>query len=125
MIWKEIAVTGYGNKIYGRVNKSYDELTHENTEYSKCLGLKVTEKGKTKRIMYWIPKIHKNVTGVFFFVASKICSTKQISKSTPNVFKLIYSQIETFHKNPKLLTNYNNFSVLQNADPIIQSPNSI
>ena len=48
--------------------------------------------------MYWITKIkfYKNVTGVFSFVTSKICK-KQISKSVPDVFKLIYSQ--KFHLN--------------------------
>ena len=34
--------------------------------------------------------------------------------------KLLYSQIENFHKNAKYLSNYNTFWVLQNSDPIIQ-----
>ena len=37
--------------------------------------------------------------------------------------KLLYSQIENFHKNTKYLSNYNTFWVLQNSDPIIQSFN--
>ena len=52
---------------------------------------------KRKNITYYVLdsyKVHKNVTGVFFFVASTICSTKQISKSFPNLFSHIYSQIE-------------------------------
>ena len=35
--------------------------------------------------MYWIPKMHKNPTDSRFIIASKICSTKQISKSVSNV----------------------------------------
>ena len=58
------------------------------TEYTKCLGFKITEKEKATPIMYWIPKMHKNQTGARFIIASETCSTKQISKSASNVFKL-------------------------------------
>ena len=36
-----------------------------------------------------------------FIIAYKICSTKQNSKSVSNVFWLVYSQIEIFHKDAK------------------------
>ena len=75
--------------------------------------------------MYWIPKLHKNLVGARFIIASKICSTKQVSKSVSNVFKLIFSQVENFHKNEKFLSQYNKFWVLQNSDPIIESLNHI
>ena len=68
----------------------------------------------------WIPEMHKNPTGARFTIVSKICSTKQISKSVSNVFKLIYSQIENFCENANFLSNYNNLWVLQNFDSIIQ-----
>ena len=71
--------------------------------------------------MYYIPKMRKNPTGVRFISAS----TKQISKCFTNVFKLVYSQMENFHKNDKFLSNYDRFWVLQNSDPIIQSLNSM
>ena len=74
--------------------------------------------------MYWIPKMDKNPTGAHFIIASKICTTKQITKSFSNVFKLVYSQVENFHKNAKFLSNYNKFWVLKNSDPIIQSLNN-
>ena len=78
--------------------------------------------------MYWIPKMYKNAIGARFIIASKVRSTKQVSKSVSNVFKLfklVSSQIENIHKNAKLLSNYNKFWVLQNSDPIIQLLNSI
>ena len=67
--------------------------------------------------MYWIPKMHKIPASARFIIASKICSTKQISKSVSNVYKLV--------KNAKFLSDYNKFRVLQNCDPIIQSLNNI
>lgn len=68
--------------------------------------------------------MHRNRTGARFIIASKIFSTKQISKSASNIFKLIYSQIENAHKNTKFLSNYNKFWVSKNSDPIIQSLNN-
>ena len=62
--------------------------------------------------MYWIPKMHKNTTGVRFIIAPKIHSTKQISKYASNFFKLVYFQIENFYKNAKFLSNYSKFWVL-------------
>ena len=53
--------------------------------------------------MYWIPKMHKNPVGTSFITASKIGSTKQISKSVSNIFKLVYSQVKNLHKNAKFL----------------------
>ena len=54
----------------------WDTVIHEDTEYTKRLDFKITEKEKTLTIMYGIPKMHKNSTGARFIIASKICSTK-------------------------------------------------
>ena len=69
--------------------------------------------------MYWTPKIHKNPSSCRFIIASKQCSTKPISKTVSSVFKLIFNQVEKFHKNAKFFSNYNKFWVLQNSEPII------
>ena len=61
--------------------KSCAELIHENKEYTKQLGFKVTEKEKTLPITYCIFKMDKNPIGVSFITSSKICSTKNISVS--------------------------------------------
>ena len=70
--------------------------------------------------MYWIPKLH-NPVGSRFIIASKNCSTKPLSKAASNVFKLIYFQIENFHREFKFLSNYNKFWVLQNVDPVTEN----
>ena len=96
-----------------------------NTKNAKRLGFKITEKGKTLPITYWIPKMHKNPTGACFIIAFKICSAKQISTSVSNIFKLVFFQIESFLKNAKFLLNYKTFYVLQNSDLIIHSLNNM
>ena len=75
--------------------------------------------------MYWIPKLHKNPIDSPFIIASKICSTKSLSKAVSNVFKLIYSQTENFHDKSKFLSNYNKFWVFQNVDCVIENMNII
>ena len=62
------------------------------------IGFTLTEKEKTLHIIYWIQKIHKNLVGFYFIIASKLYSTKKILRSVSHIFKLIYSQTETFHK---------------------------
>ena len=50
VILKRIGVIGHENKTYCKANESCDELKHENTEYTKCLGFKVTEKQKNHNL---------------------------------------------------------------------------
>ena len=69
--------------------------------------------------------MHENPTGACFIIASKTYSTKKIYKSASNVFKLVWTQIESVYENAKLLSNYSKFWVLQNADPFNQSLNNI
>ena len=121
VILKEIGVIGKSNPTYHITDMPSNEIVHNNCEYSKHLGFTLTEKEKILPIMYWLPKMHKNPVGFRFIIASKLCSTKQISKSVSNVFKLIYTQIENFHKNEKFLKNYNKFWVLQNSNPVINA----
>ena len=83
--------------------KSCDALIDENKEYTKHMGFKVAEKEKTLPIMYCIFKTDKDPIGASFITASKIWSTKQVSKSASNIFKPINSQIENFHKIAKFL----------------------
>ena len=125
VILQELGIIGDPNNTYKITSKSKQEIIDENVTYSKKLGFKITEQEKELPIMYWIPKMHKHPCGKRFIIASKICSTKQLSKSISAVFKLIYHQIENFHKKAKFLSNYNKFWVLQNSDPIINTLNTI
>ena len=120
VILKEIGQIGTGNSTYEKTTKNRDEIVEENMMYSKQhLGLEVEYSEKDVPIMYWIPKMHKDPPGARFIIASKQCSTKKISKAVSSTFKLIYNQIENFHKKAKFLSNYNKFWVLQNTEPVL------
>merc|ERR1711928_285663 len=121
VILKEIGQIGDGNSTYEKVSKTVEDVVEDNVMYSERLGLEVEDREKDLPSMYWIPKMHKNPPGARFIIASKQCSTKKISKSVSSAFKLIYNQIENFHKKAKFLSNYNKFWVLQNTDPVLSS----
>ena len=121
VILKEIGILGEGSETYLRSDCTKDELVNANMEYAKSLRLEVSEKEKDLPIMYWTPKKHKKPTGKRFIIASKVCSTKKISKAVSLVFKLIYNQVENYHVKAKFLSNYNKFWVIQNSDPILES----
>ena len=106
------------SNTYSTANKCLAAIIDDNVEYSKCLGFTLTEKEKALFIMYWIPKIR-------FIIASKICSTKKISKLVSHNFKLIYSQTKNFHKITKFFSNCDKFWALLNSDPITDSLNKI
>ena len=125
VILKEIGVLGAGNATYVKSDLSKEHIINDNVEYAKCLKINVTDKELDLPSMYWIPKKHKQPTGKRFIIASKQCSTKQISSSVSNVFKLVYHQVEKFHKNAKFLSRYNKFWILQNSNPVLDSLNHI
>ena len=121
VILKEIGVLGeLGNPTYCNAEKEAGIIISENVEYSARLGYDISDDDeKVLPIMYWIPKMHKNPMGHRFIVASKVCCTKKVSKSVSNVFKLIFGQVESFHRKAKFNSNYQKFWVLQNVDPVI------
>ena len=119
VILNEIGHIGTGNNTYEKVERSVQDIVEENCAYAEHCGFKIEEKEKELPIMYWIPKMHKNPSAFRFIIASKQCSTKQISKAVSSAFKLIFHQIENYHKKAKFLKNYNKFWILQNTEPIL------
>ena len=115
MMLIEIGVIGRRNNTYCKANKSCDEIIYENTEYIKRLNFKIIEKEKAQPIMHWIFTIDNNTTGARFNIASKICSTKQISKSVSNVFKMVYSQTELIYSqiySPAFIKILNSYQII-------------
>ena len=124
VIIKEIG-GNLGTDTYAKSDLCKEEIMSDSQEFSKRVGLKVEGDDLNLPIMYWMPKMHKSPSGSRFIIASKHCSTKPLSKAVSNAFKLIFRQIENFHKNAKFLSNYNKFWVLQNCDPILSTLKSI
>lgn len=119
VVLKEIGILGNGSETYEKANRSKDEIIDDNRVYSERLGYTLSEKELDLPTMYWIPKMHKNPTKHRFIVASKSCSTKQLSTAVSNTFKLIHRQTENFHRFSKFDANYNKFWVVQNVDPVL------
>ena len=125
VVLKEIGILGIGSETYEKANRSKDEIIDDNRTYSERLGYTLSEKELDLPTMYWIPKMHKNPIKHRFIVASKSCSTKQLSTAVSNTFKLIHRQTENFHRFSKFDANYNKFWVIQNVDPVLAAMNKI
>ena len=110
VILKEIGILDAANETYEKINKNQEEIIQDNLEYSTRLKLSNGSKYKSLPIMYWIPRLHKNPVGSRFMIACKNYSSKTFSKAVSNVLKLIYSQIENFHRKSKFLSNTTNSS---------------
>ena len=121
VILKEIGQIGNGNSTYEKTSRTVEDVVEDNMMYSERLGLEVDDREKDLPSMYWIPKMHKDPPGARFIIASKQCVTKKISKSVSSAFKLMFNQIENFHKKAKFLSNYNKFWVIQNPEPVLES----
>ena len=94
VILKEIGILLAGNETYEKINKNQEEIIQENLEYNTRLKPSNGSKDKNLPLMYLISKLHKNPVGFRFKIASKNCSTKQLSKAAFTVFKLTYLQIK-------------------------------
>ena len=88
-------------------------------------GLEVSETNKTLPLMYWMPKMHYSPSRARFIVASSNCSSKPLSRVVSMVFKLIFHQVQSFHRKSTFYKNYNRFWVIENSKPIIEKLNHI
>ena len=104
LFWKKIGTLDTGNETYEKINKNQEEIIKDNLEYNTLLKPSNGSEDKSLTTMCWIPKLHENPVGSRFIIASKNCSTKPLSKTISNVFKLIYSQRKNFHRQSKFLS---------------------
>ena len=73
VILKEIGILDAGNETYEIIYKNQEEVIQGNLEYNTRLKLSDGSKDKSLPIMYWIPKLHKNLVGSRFIITSKNC----------------------------------------------------
>ena len=98
---------------------SEDEVISDSIEYAERLGIETDDEDKCLPIMYWTPKMHKTPIGARYIIASKRCSTKKVSKSVSNAFKIILKQIYNFHHKSTFYTQYKKYWVVQNSMQVI------
>ena len=86
---------------------------------SSKFDLQVQNYFKTLPIMYWLPKMHQTRTGARFILVSRKCSTIALSRAVTKTFKLIFTQIQSFHEKSHFYYSYKNFWVLEKSMPVI------
>ena len=53
--------------------------------------------------------MHKTPKSCHFTVALKQCNTKTLTKTISNIFKMIYSHVESFHNKSCFYSNFKQF----------------
>ena len=116
---KELGFPNNTCSTYKLNSSDVQSIISANVEFCEHLGYKISAKEKTLPIVYWIPKMHKSPVGQRFIIASKVCTTKQLSKDVSKVFKLLFQQTRNFHDKSYFYSNYNKFWVVENSTPLL------
>ena len=63
--------------------------------------------------------MHRTPAGARFIVTSRKCNIKVLSKAVTKAFKLVLSQIQSFHEKSHFYFVYKKFRVVENSKPVI------
>ena len=119
ILLKELGYPDGTSNTYKLNLSDLQQIKADNIEFCEHLGYKISEEEKTLPIIYWIPKMHKSPVGQRFIIASKLCTTKKLSRDVSKVFKLLFQQTRSFHDKSHFYFNYNKFWVVENSTPIL------
>ena len=99
VLLKELGLSNTSN-MYQQVNDTlHNVLQQQNNTVDCVFGLKKNdEEFDFLPCIYWLPKMHKILSGVRFIMAGKKSINKQSSKHVTSAFKLCYRQIDAYHK---------------------------
>ena len=99
------------------------EIIQDDIEFQENFHINVDKKQKKLPTMYWMPKMHKSPIGARFIVASKLCSTKPLSKDVASIFSLLFQSVQRYHHKAKYFSGMNRFWVIQNNSEVVDSVN--
>ena len=120
VLLKELDYPNGSSNTYTFNSFNKEPIISSNIDFCQHLGYKVKDEEKKLPMIYWIPKMHKTPVGKRFIIASKLCSTKQLSKDVSKVFKLLLRQIRNFHDKSVFYSNYNQYWVVENSTPVLE-----
>ena len=112
----ELSLLNTTSNTYQQVNDTlYNILQQQNNTLDSVFKLKNNdEEFNCLPCIYWLPKIHKVSSGARFIIAGKKSINKQLSKHVTSVFKLCYSQIDSYHKKASYFSGAKPFLLIQN-----------
>ena len=109
-------------ETYKALSSSKDQIIKSQKKTLKRkFNLDVNSENECLPQIYWLPKMYKNPTKFRFIIAAPKCAIKPLSKSIISIFKLFYSQIETYNKKSHFYSGVKTFWIVQNNEPVINS----
>ena len=106
VLLKELGLLSATSNTYQQLNNTLHNILEQqnNTLYS-VFGLKNNdEEFNCPPCIYWLPKMHKILSGARFIIAGKKCINKQLSKHVTSAFKLCYSQNIAYYKKKHIIS---------------------
>ena len=95
------------NNTYTFINNTNkDQIIKEHKFYLSKHEINLVNNMQDLPVMYWIPKMHKNLISFLFIIASPVCSIKPLSKDITSIFKLFYGKVERYHTKGKVCLCY-------------------
>ena len=122
---KELGLLGSPNNTYEHLqNTTSNEIVSNHKEALKNnFDITTDDEMLTLPDIYWLPKLHKTPIKSRFIIASQKCSVKKLSKDITSIFKLAYNQIERYNQKASTFSGINNFWVIQNSQPVLDTLN--
>ena len=116
VLTKELVLLSATSNTYQQVNDTlHNVLQQQNNTLDSAFTLKNNdEEFNCLPSLYWLPKMHKTLSGARFIIAGKKFINKQLSKHVTSAFKLCYSQIDAYHKKTYYFSGAKTFWVIQN-----------
>ena len=96
-------------------NKAKDQIIKEHKLYLSKHKINLVNNMQNLRIIYWIPKIHKNLSSFRLIIASPVCSIKPLSKDITSVFKLSYEKLGRYHTKENVWSGIKTLWTIQNS----------
>lgn len=122
VLLKELGLYGTSSPTYERINIPISDVVSNHCKliYQK-FRIKTEDDFKLLPSIYWLPKMHKTPIKSRFIIASKTCTTKQLSKYVASVFSKFLQQVHHYHSKSFFFSGIKTFWVIQNNKPILDS----
>ena len=118
----ELGINAISSETYKTLSTPAETIIQaQKKTLKKKFNLEVNSVNECLPQIYWLPKMHKNPAKFRFIIAAPKCAIKPLSKSITAIFKLFYSQIETYNKKSHFYSGIKTFWVVQNNEPVINS----
>ena len=106
-------------------NLSPNDIIMQHCNYQKNINIDVDEEMKHLPTMYWTPKMHKEIIGARFIIASKLSSLKPLAQDLTKIFQCVFAHVRAYYRKARFYSGLNHFWVIDNNTNLISAMDRI